>query len=428
MADTLAEIYRNTLTSSSFDSNGEATIVTTNSSTSHVIKSIQVSDTDTNVPINGTLKINDFDIVALTGNSSGTEIIAPSSTVKVKSASIPFTYEDIEFNTRRNATQYTTTTDAKVNGYLALTNIYTAAVTSGMNLTEDSTENTFAPNMGPNNYHYNHNYNHSGATTSANIYNNSGTQQFAHQDNNTPKWFDGKQYAYYYGARSGSSGNGINRIDIYAATSSRLLDTTGVNAPSGDPKMFGTVNADYTLDKLFFWSNKNDYPFVYDAATNSTSKISTSQSAASLYGTGQTDNQNWFAIKRTNGNYRFVIPTGNNEIRYYDWEAGTTFASGVSYTQITPSGNSEIFNARTAKHSVIGTKLYYLNDDGPKVAAWDFDPNTPTHSVVGTNNHFTTYGADLTAVVRTPSTSTVNARSYGISPSLKLRISGVTST
>ena len=42
MADTLTEIYRNTLTSSDFDSNGEATIVTTNSSTSHVIKNIQV--------------------------------------------------------------------------------------------------------------------------------------------------------------------------------------------------------------------------------------------------------------------------------------------------------------------------------------------------------------------------------------------------
>ncbi len=84
MADTLAEIYRNTLTESSFDSNGEATIVTTNSSTSHVIKNIQVEDTDATIKVNGTLKVNDFDVVALTGSSSGSEIIAPSSTVKVK--------------------------------------------------------------------------------------------------------------------------------------------------------------------------------------------------------------------------------------------------------------------------------------------------------------------------------------------------------
>ena len=106
MADTLAEIYRNTLTESDFDSNGEATIVTTDSSTSHVIKNIQAVDTDTNIPINGTLKINDFDIVELTANSSGSEVIAPSSTVKVKTSAIPFSYEDIDFTTRRSATQY----------------------------------------------------------------------------------------------------------------------------------------------------------------------------------------------------------------------------------------------------------------------------------------------------------------------------------
>ena len=102
MADTLAEIYRNTLTDSSFDSNGEATIVTTNSSTSHVIKSIQAEDTDANIKLAATLIINDFDIIALTGNSTGTEIIAPSSTVKVKTSAVPFSYQDIDFTTRRS--------------------------------------------------------------------------------------------------------------------------------------------------------------------------------------------------------------------------------------------------------------------------------------------------------------------------------------
>ena len=130
MADTLAEIYRNTLTSSDFDSNGEATIVTTNSSTSHVIKNIQVSDTDTNVPINGTLRVNDFDVVGLTANSSGSEIIAPSSTVKVKTSAIPFNYQDLEFNTRANATTYRTTTQAKINGYTAIPEIYNASNTT----------------------------------------------------------------------------------------------------------------------------------------------------------------------------------------------------------------------------------------------------------------------------------------------------------
>jgi hypothetical protein len=88
MADTLSEIYRDTLTASDFDSNGEATIVTTDSSTSHVIKSIQAAEVDSQLLLQGSLDINGFTIVGLTANSSGTEIIAPSSTVKVKTNNI----------------------------------------------------------------------------------------------------------------------------------------------------------------------------------------------------------------------------------------------------------------------------------------------------------------------------------------------------
>jgi len=433
MADTLAEIYRNTLTESSFDSNGEATIVTTNSSTSHVIKNIQAEDTDANVKVLGTLKVNDFDIVGLTASSSGSEIVAPSSTVKVKSTGIPLNYEDIEFNTRRSATQYATTTQAKVNGYLAIPEIFVSDNTSGMSLSEDNIENVFAPNIGSNNYHYNYNSNHN-ATTQARVYNNTGSELYSHTDNYTPKWFDGKQYAYYYGARSGSSGNGINRIDIAAATSSRLLDTS-ILAPASDPKMFGVNDANNNTEYLFFWSENNDNygGQVYNVANNSVTAF-TNTNPGSVFGTNQTDNRNWYAIKRTNGSYRFVIPNSSTEIRYYDWNVGDVLTSSVSYTALDLSGqgNAIRFHTHTARHSVFGTKFYYLNNDSSKVAAIDFDPDTPTtsanHSAIGSNSHYTTYGVDLTLVIRTPSNSTVSARSYGISPSLKLRVTGVTST
>ena len=150
MADALGEIYRNTLTSSDFDSNGEATIVTTDSSTSHVIKNIQAVDADTNVPINGTLTINDFDIVGLTANSSGSEIIAPSSTVKVKTNALPLNYEDVEFTTRRSSSQYATTAQAKVNNYVALDNIYVSNNSASFVSTAGSTRDVYAPNIGPN--------------------------------------------------------------------------------------------------------------------------------------------------------------------------------------------------------------------------------------------------------------------------------------
>ena len=427
MADTLAEIYRNTLTESSFDSSGEATIVTTNSSTAHVIKNIQVEDTDANVKVNGTLQVNDFDVVALTGSSSGSEIVAPSSTVKVKASGIPLQYEDIEFNTRRSATQYVTATQAKVNGYLAIPYVFVSDNTSGMSLSEDSTENVFAPNIGSNNYHYNYNSNH-GSTSQARVYNNTGTSLFLHDDAYTPKWFDNKQYAYYYGDRSGSSGRGINRIDIAAATSSRLLDTT-FDTPSSDPKMFGVNDANNNTEYLFFWSEKNDNNGgqVYNVANNSVTAF-TNASPSSVFGTTQTDGKNWYAIKRTNGSYRFIIPSLSDRIRYYDWNVGDVLTSSVSYTQMDLSGNTVRFHTNTARHSVFGTKLFYLNNDSAKVAAIDFDPDTPTQSVIGSDAHYTTYGVDLTLVIRTPSNSTVSGRSYGITPTLKLRVTGVTST
>ncbi len=427
MADTLAEIYRNTLTESSFDSNGEATIVTTNSSTSHVIKNIQAEDTDANVKVLGTLKVNDFDIVGLTASSSGSEIIAPSSTVKVKSTGMPLQYEDIEFNTRRSATQYANTTNAQVNGYLALTNIFVGDNTSGMSLSEDSTLNTFAPNIGANNYHYNYNTNF-GSTTQARVYNNTGTSLFLHDTAYTPKWYDGKVHAYYYGDRSGSSGNGLNRINIADGNSTRLLDMS-YTAPSSDPKMFGSVNADRTVDRLFFWSHKtsSSYAQVYDLATGNLTTF-TNDTPNNVYGSSQTDNKQWYAIKRTNGSYRFILPHDDTTVRYYDWSIGDVHTSSISYSTMSLSGNSVRFHTSTADMSVFGTELFYLNNDSAKVAAIDFDPDTPTQRVVGSNSHYTTYGVDLTLVIRTPSNSTVSARSYGISPSLKLRVTGVTST
>ena len=46
MADTLAEIHNSTLQESDFNSSGEATLFTTDSSTKHVIKAVHVKEGD----------------------------------------------------------------------------------------------------------------------------------------------------------------------------------------------------------------------------------------------------------------------------------------------------------------------------------------------------------------------------------------------
>ncbi len=432
MADALAEIYRNTLTASDFDSNGEATIVTTDSSTSHVIKNIQAVDTDTNVPISGTLNINDFDIVGLTANSSGSEVIAPSSTVKVKTSAIPLNYEDVEFTTRRSSSQYATTVQAKVNNYTALDNIYVSNNSANYVPTASSTRDVYAPNIGSNNYHMilTDNY---GSTANKKVYNDSGTEVFSQTQNYTPAWWDNKQYFYYYGDNtniSGASGNGINRVDVTTGTATRLKSSLGINGPGSDPKFFGGFDANGDAELLFMWAEGSDNSggYVYNITTGSFVPF-TNASPNNTYGTNTAHNNGWYAVRRSTGAYRFVVAYGNTEIRYYDWNVGDVHTSSTSYTSFTLSGSDEHIASATAAHAVVGSKFYYLNQANTRVvAAWDFDPDTPTHSIIGSGLHYDTYGRDLTAVIRTPSSSTISGRSYGVSPSLKLRVTGITST
>jgi len=431
MADTLAEIYRNTLTESSFDSNGEATIVTTNSSTAHVIKNIQAIDTDSTMLINGTLKVNDFDVVGLSANSSGSEIIAPSSTVKVKTSTVPFTYEDIEFTTRRSATQYVTTSDAKVNGITKLSNIYVSNNTTNASVTAGSTRDVYAPNIGSNNYHMVL-YDNYGSQSNKKVYTDTGTEEFSQTQSYTPAWFDSRQHFYYYGDSTNignASGNGINKVDIATGIATRIKDNTGMNGPSSDPKMFGVLDANNNAEYLFMWSEKNDNGggYVYNISTGSITPF-TNASPSNTYGSGMTDNRGWYAVKRSNGSYRFLIPYSASTIRFYDWNVGDVHTGSTSYTAFSLSGSVEQFATSTAAHSVIGTKFYYLNAQNQYVSSVDFDPDTPTVSLVGSNVHYNTYGNDVTAVIRTPSSSTISGRSYNINASLKLRITGVTST
>jgi hypothetical protein len=416
MADTLAEIYRDTLTESDFNSSGEATIVTTDSSTSHVIKSIQVKDTDTKLPVGGTLDINGFDIVGLTANSSGTEIIAPSSTVKVKATGLPLTYTDDEFNVRTSGSNYSTTSVASVNGVEILDEVFDGTNALGHGLTYDNTRNVFAPFVGSN--HYIYTTNHNSSSTARVIANATGSSVHSHNNAYTPKWFDGKQYAYYY---DGSvSPRGLYRMDIAAGSTSLIAaNDTGTNG--GDSKIFG-VKDEY----IWYWSSSGETMSMYTYATNSIATFG-SGNADQVYSTWH-HNRGMYAVKRSTGSYRFIVPYSSGSIRYVDWNVGDVHASGLAYTSLSLGVSSQQFREYQSNHSTVGSKLYYVNDDSEKVAYVDFAPETPTLAVIGTNQLTSAYGFDLTHVERTPSASAVAARTYGVNPSLKLRITGVTST
>lgn len=416
MADTLAEIYRDTLVSSDFNGSGESTIFSTNSSTSHVIKSIQVEDTDAQIPVGGTLDINGFDIVGLTASSSGSEIIAPSSTVKVKATGFPLRYTDAEFNVRTSAQNYSTTSVASVNGVETIGEVFDGTNATGTNMSYSNNRNVFAPFIGSN--HFIYTTNHNSSTIAKVVSSTNGSSVYDHNNAYTPKWFDGKQYAYYYDGAV--SPRGLYRIDIAAGTSS-LIKSHDNGANGGDNKIFG-VKDEY----IWFWSSASEVMCMYTFATNSIATFG-SGTPNNVYSTWH-HNRGMYAVKRSTGSYRFLVPYSQSYIRYVDWNVGDVHASGLTYSQTYAGTNSTNFRNYQSNHSTVGSRLYYVNDDSEKVAYWDFAPDTPTQKVIGTNQLTEQYGFDLTHVEKIPSASAIAARTYGVNPSLKLRITGVTVT
>ena len=414
MADTLAEIYRNTLTDSSFDSNGEATIVTTNGSTSHVIKNIQVEETDANIKVNGTLKVNDFDVVGLSANSSGSEIIAPSSTVKVKTSAFPLNYLDYEFAWRSSATNYQTHTIATVNNQTIIDGIYSGTNAIPFSLSQSNDRDVFVTNLGSNNYilmmlHDTNSVSH------MYLYDTSGNAITSKTASYEQKWFDGKQYVYHH---NGSGTHGIDRIDCYTGSTTRLVNDSMSNG-STYPKMFG-----YKDEYLWYWTRYDvDNPKVYSFADGTLTDWANNTAQSAL----DEQDKPWYAIKRSNGTYRLVITKGNSEIKYYDWSKGTVLTSSDTPATLALSGTAETFDQYYYNHAVVGSRLYYING-AYKISYIDFETDTPTKAVVGTNTFSGGYGRDIQQVERTPSTSTINARSGYPTPSLKLRVTGVTST
>lgn len=90
MADTFHEIYRNASLGATQLDDGEETIVSTNSTTSYVIKDMYVNGTST---LTGTyLELNGFNVGSITKNATGSLVIPPNSTLKLKTTDYPLAF------------------------------------------------------------------------------------------------------------------------------------------------------------------------------------------------------------------------------------------------------------------------------------------------------------------------------------------------
>ncbi len=417
MADTLAEIYRNTLTESDFDSNGEATIVTTDSSTSHVVKAVQVVEGNSKVPVAGNIDVNGFNVVALTGNSSGTEIIAPSSTVKVKTSNFPLDYLDGSFVSQTSSSAYATYTDAKINNVVAIEGIEASGLSIGHgNITSDDTSRAFGFNLGPNNTSFIYVTN-TDNDTPLYLYNSSGNIIAQATESYTPKWFDGVQYVYWY-----SNQNIIQKMDVFTGSVSTVVAFNAGQTPDQYARMFG-VKDEY----LFFWPTySSNFMYAYSFVTNTVKTISSSDPQYALNGA---DHSRHFYAAKTSTGYKWINTVSENDLRCWNWSDGTVFNS-AQYVSVTGlSTDSEILDNVDYLSVTVGSKFYYRRRTGRRICYIDMDSSAPEFGGVLSTSDISFYaGADLSYQESTPSSATIAARDYGTAPSLGLRITGVTST
>ena len=431
MADTLAEIYRDTLVSSDFNSSGEATIVTTNSSTSHVIKDIQAVEGDNDILVNAKLQVNDFDVVSLSRDSSGSAIVSPSSTIKVKATGFPLVYEDRDFALRSSSTAYAALSDPSVNGIFGKSDAVSSTGNAfGFTLAANDDETTWQTNLGPSNnvYIYTTNWNNQ---TNMYLYNSSGSQIYSHTTAYTPKWFDGERYSYWYD----QSPAGVYRLDTWTNTVTNIVPGT-LGSASTYARMMGVKD-----DVLIFWPEQSGYIRRMDLKTNTVETVSGTTAVLSMLGGLD---QPIFMLKKNDGTLVLVQRPSNSNFRVYENFdlRGTNVTTANSYADVNRDSGADITRDYKNRTPVIGSKIYFIEkahpDDGNRYIGFlDLENSDRVGQKAFTFKAFdaatfpTPYPTNnwsLQTFLTTPSASTVSARTYNINPSLGLRITGVTTT
>ena len=196
MADTLEEIYKATLSASDFDSNGVKTIFTTDANTSYVLKDIQVQSSLAAVPIQSNLLINDVTVANLDSAVSGSEIVAPSSTVKVDASSYPLAYTDKYYSVFNTSGQMMRNTSSFVAGVADTSLIGVNTTTTPYTVATNAQYTGYWEGVGANNLAIKITADEN-STSTLNVYNSSGTQIFYDTTSYSPKAFDGERYIYW---------------------------------------------------------------------------------------------------------------------------------------------------------------------------------------------------------------------------------------
>ncbi len=429
MADTLAEIHNATLQSSDFNSSGEATLFTTNSSTKHVIKDIQIKEGDTGFVVTPKLNISGMDVATLTGNATGSEIVGPSTAVKLTTTTFPLVYEDQQFVHQQGSGVFNAITFPKVNGIEGKTTTLNTDdnAIGHTQFTTNYDQRAIYTELGSNNYTMFIVTNGNNQTV-LQLRQSDGTLLRNLNEGYHPWWYDDTQYAYSY---KGSTGY-IQRLDTYTNT----LDTSWKQhvtnlSNSSYARMLGVNDANGNTKYLVYWPQYNSgYMYYYDF-DNDIVGTWVANNVANVLGNSTRENN---LLMKSDGSMIFLYPQGNDTLRQYPFDPTTS--DTPSYVNVNRSNSAQLFPTQNQGKQVVGSRLYYFSDSGSgtpngRLEYIDFDLSGDSR-FVDTGQTFQTnlgnYGYSVNLNKTTPTSTEISNRTYSISPSFKIRMTGVTST
>lgn len=414
MADTLEEIYKATLTESSFNASGEATVLTTDANTRYAIKDVQVKQESTSINVNADLLVNDMPVANVTNSVSGSEIIGPSSTVKLKTSTFPLNYKDVYF------------------GYFPNTsNVIDKKKKAFVNDIEDTGLGFIANHgealQGPysNDTYMAHYQVHNGVSvrirfdgnsgTQLHVYNSSGTQIESNTSSYTPKAFDQKRYVYWK-----ESGTNFKRYDTQTDTTTNITFTFGSGGVSSYPRLVYAGEDWFWGSPQYGGGGTPEQPYIFNAATETFTHASNNSSGQTTY--GYSNDAMWAVYNE--GVIHVIRVNNTSSWSRYEVNTSTGAVSGAS----TFSGNDGPDMYTTGQWmDTHDNKLWYYNASN-KLAYWD--PKDGKFTDTGQSFSTTTPRNGRGHIFighETPSSSTINARTYTIEPSATYRITGVKS-
>lgn len=407
MADTLESIYLNTSIGSTELDDGEQTILTTDSTTRYVIKDMYVNGTSSLT--NTHLELNGFNVSGITSNATGSLIIPPNSTLKIKTTDYPFSFFKIrEWAVTSNDFGYKESfTDQNGNSrgtpfeyYRSSSLNYYHDITDVMKTRQNGTQTDFL-HYGTNDNNSQQNLYYINTTTNGNVNNIGGSYD-------PIGLYDGKAYKF--------SGVAIEEIDLAANPTSGSTSASnfgGQRSNSYSPNTGSSYPRGHAAHGFFFYVPNSGYNDVYAVNLEN-----------GCFHKFETGTQQTWTMSSNNGQFVVSIDEANDKMYLYANKGNNTekiqwvFDNFSSIKALDNTTNPNVHNyssvTNNSSHTATGGN-HSGSNMSQRTMGYDtsggFYYKNSNHELVHVDKDFNVIGTNVTSLV--VDTTNIANPSYG---------------